>query len=104
RNVTGVQTCALPIYAPRSAEANAVLHRIQELSHHVRELPHVIGGQRRMTEETWDVAAPHDHQNVIARMATADEQSVQDAIDAALAVQDQWAAMPWWHRAAIFLR
>src|SRR5690625_2256639 len=55
-------------YAPRSPEANAVLHRIQELSHHVRELPHVIGGQRRMTEETWDVAAPHDHHNVIARM------------------------------------
>src|SRR5699024_12039874 len=60
-------------YAPGSSEANAVLHRIQELSHHVRELPHVIGGQRRMTEETWDVAAPHDHQNVIARMATAED-------------------------------
>ncbi|NWN88297.1 MAG: L-glutamate gamma-semialdehyde dehydrogenase [Micrococcaceae bacterium] len=37
-------------------------------------------------------------------MATADEQSVHDAIDVALAVQDQWAATPWWDRAAIFLR
>lgn len=91
-------------YAPGSPEAGAVLHRIEQLSDDVRELPHVIGGQRRMTEETWDVVPPHDHHNVIARMATADEQSVQDAIDAALAAQDQWAAMPWWHRAAIFLR
>src|SRR5699024_12398254 len=78
--------------------------RIEQLSHDVRARPHIIGRQRRMTEDTCDVVPPHDHHNVIARMATADEQSVQDAIDAALAAHDQWAAMPWWHRAAIFLR
>lgn len=40
-------------YAPGSVEANAVLQRIDELSSEVRELPHIIAGQRRMTETTW---------------------------------------------------
>lgn len=91
-------------YAPGSVEANAVLQRIDELSSEVRELPHIIAGQRRMTETTWDITPPHDHQRLIARMATANEQIVHESIDAALAVQHQWAATPWWERAAIFLR
>lgn len=91
-------------YAPGSPEAEAVLQRLQQMSSQVRQLPHVINGQRRMTNTSWDIVPPHDHQNLIAQMATADEQSVHDAIDAALAAQDQWAATPWWERAAVFLR
>lgn len=91
-------------HAPGSPEANAVLDRIAKLSSQVRELPHVIAGQRRMTESTWDIVPPHDHQHRIATMATANEQIVNDAIEAALAAQEQWAITPWWDRAAIFLR
>lgn len=91
-------------YVPGSDEATAVLAYLRSLSSQVRELPHVIAGQQRMTKTTRDIVPPHDHQNVIAKMATADVKTVEDAIEAALAVQDSWAATPWWERAAIFLR
>src|SRR5690625_5232207 len=91
-------------YVPGSDEATAVLAYLRSLSSQVRELPHVIAGQQRMTKNTRDIVPPHDHQNVIAKMATADVKTVEDAIEAALAVQDSWAATPWWERAAIFLR
>ena len=91
-------------YAPGSPEATAVLERIQTLSSQVRDLPHVINGERRMTDSTVDVSAPHDHHRVIARMATANAGIVEEAIAAALAAREQWATTPWWERAAIFLR
>ena len=91
-------------YAPGSAEAQAVRARIAELSDGVRQLPHVIDGQRVMTDTTTEVVVPHDHQRVIAHLATATEAIVNDAIAAALEVRERWAATPWWDRAAIFLR
>lgn len=91
-------------YAPGSAEAQAVTERITELSAQVQHLPHVIAGQRVMTEATTPVVAPHDHQRVIAQLATATEAIVTDAIEAALEVRERWATTPWWDRAAIFLR
>ena len=91
-------------YRPGSAEAEAVVQRIRELSAEVRELPHVIAGRRCMTSSTLTISAPHDHQHVIARMAVADAHLVEEAIEAALAAHHKWAVTPWWERAAIFLR
>ncbi|HJF14048.1 MAG TPA: L-glutamate gamma-semialdehyde dehydrogenase [Enteractinococcus helveticum] len=91
-------------YAPGSAEAKAVTARIAELSEQVWQLPHVIAGQRVMSDITTPVVPPHDHQRVIAQLSTATQALVTDAIEAALAVRERWAATPWWDRAAIFLR
>lgn len=91
-------------YAPGSAEVKAVTARIAELSEEVLQLPHVIAGQRVMSDMTTPVVPPHDHQRLIAELSTASEAIVTDAIEAALEVRERWAATPWWDRAAIFLR
>ena len=70
----------------------------------VPELPLLIGGREVRTGNLADVVMPHDHGTVIARMHLAGEKEIAQAIDAALAVQDEWAAMPYTARAAIFMK
>ena len=91
-------------FAPGSPEATAVQKKIAEVTSSIRELPHVINGERSMGGVLKDVVAPHRHAQVLGRIPTADDAVVQSAIDAALAAQHEWSRTPWWERAAIFLR
>lgn len=91
-------------FRPGSPEAASVKKKIAEVTATVRDLPHVINGERSMTGELRDVTAPHRHAQVLARIPTAHEAVVQSAIEAALAAQHDWSRTPWWERAAIFLR
>ncbi|MFV0434881.1 MAG: L-glutamate gamma-semialdehyde dehydrogenase [Leucobacter sp.] len=91
-------------YRPGSPEADAVLGYIEKLGNEVRDLPHVINGERIFEGETQNVVAPHNHQKVYGRIAPADSATVAKAIDAALAAHESWSRTPWWERTAIFLR
>ncbi|MBT8163372.1 MULTISPECIES: L-glutamate gamma-semialdehyde dehydrogenase [Arthrobacter] len=91
-------------FRPGSPEAASVKKAIAEVTSSVRDLPHVINGERSMTGELRNVVAPHRHSQVLGRIPTADETVIQAAIDAALAAQHDWSRTPWWERAAIFLR
>lgn len=91
-------------FRPGSPESESVSALIAELGTTVRDLPHVIAGERVFSGPTSDIVAPHDHAHVYGRISLADEQIVQRAIDAALAAQHDWSRTPWWERAAIFLR
>ncbi|MEZ2391551.1 L-glutamate gamma-semialdehyde dehydrogenase [bacterium RCC_150] len=91
-------------FRPGSPEAASVKKVIAEVASSVRDLPHVINGERTMSGELRDVVAPHRHSHVLGRIPTADEAVIQSAIDAALAAQHDWSRTPWWERAAIFLR
>lgn len=87
-----------------SPESRKVTALIQELGDDVRELPHVIDGERIIAGTPQVVVAPHDHRHVYARIGQADKHVVERAIEAALTAQHQWSRTPWWERAAIFLR
>lgn len=91
-------------FAPGSQESKDVLAKIAEVTSSVRELPHVINGERIFDGETVDVVAPHQHAQVLGRLPRADDATTQSAIDAALKASEEWAQTPWWERAAVFLR
>jgi 1-pyrroline-5-carboxylate dehydrogenase len=47
---------------------------------------------------------PHDHARHLCTYHEADEATVAQAIDGALAAKAEWESMPWNDRAAIFLK
>ncbi|WP_432535132.1 L-glutamate gamma-semialdehyde dehydrogenase [Kineococcus arenarius] len=91
-------------WAPQAPET-ALLHtELERVAGQVRELQHVIAGERIGTSQTTPVVMPHRHAHVLANLATAEPKHVQLAIEAALAARDAWSRMAWWDRAAVFTR
>lgn len=91
-------------YGPGSPEKKALKAKIAELKQQVIEIPVIIGGEMIITGKTVDCRCPHDHQHLLGVYHKAGEKEVEQAIQAALAVQPKWAAMSWEARAAIFLK
>ncbi|MDO4568223.1 MAG: L-glutamate gamma-semialdehyde dehydrogenase [Clostridia bacterium] len=91
-------------YMPGSPERQALKDELARQSAEVVTIPLIIGGKEVYTEVFADVRAPHDHGHVLARYCVATEKELRLAIDAALDAKAQWAAMPFEHRAAIFLK
>src|SRR5688500_11140232 len=82
-------------YAPGSAERTSLSDRLAALAKERIEAPMVIGGQRVTGSTTFEVAAPHRHQHVLADVHAASPDDVTTAIDAALATAADWAATPF---------
>lgn len=92
-------------YAPNSPERARLSAALHELTAEPIELPHVIGGQRRMgSGERHNVVAPHRHSVVLGTLTNAGHSEAQAAVEAAMAAKQQWAATPFDERAAVFLR
>jgi 1-pyrroline-5-carboxylate dehydrogenase len=91
-------------YAPGSQEATALLKVIDHVREETRQLSHVINGTPINGAKTTPVVAPHDHGLTLGALPSARREDVQAAIDAALAARHDWSRLPWWDRAAIFLR
>ncbi|MBC7279619.1 L-glutamate gamma-semialdehyde dehydrogenase [Nocardioides sp.] len=91
-------------FVPGSPESLAVTAQIAEIRSSVKEIPHVIAGERVFAGEGTDVVEPHAHASVVGRLAEATPDVTKAAIEAALAAQESWSRTPWWERAAIFLR
>ncbi|MGB1102103.1 MAG: L-glutamate gamma-semialdehyde dehydrogenase [Crocinitomicaceae bacterium] len=68
------------------------------------EVPMYIGGKKVQSEVKKPLTPPHDHQHVLGQYNVGDASHVSDAIDAAMAAREEWAALPWEQRAAIFLK
>jgi len=58
-----------------------------------------VGGKSKRT-----IRQPHDHKKILGSFYRGTKSDVSNAIDAALAAREQWAATSWEHRASIFLR
>ncbi|HYO59600.1 L-glutamate gamma-semialdehyde dehydrogenase [Archangium sp.] len=86
---------------PERAELQATLKR---MASEQIEIPIVIGGKRIKSNKTDTVRMPHKHSHVLATLHEADASHVEQAIQNALSVKDEWARMPFVERAAIFLR
>jgi 1-pyrroline-5-carboxylate dehydrogenase len=91
-------------YAPGSPEKAALKARMAELKAQTIDIPLIIGGEEIRTGDTAEMRIPHDHAHVLGTYHRASEKEVNMAVEAAMAAQTAWAAMPWEQRAAIFLK
>lgn len=91
-------------YAPGSSERASLKAALEEMMSSQMDIPMYIGTQQIRTADKRPLSPPHDHQHVIGHYSRGTEEHVRGAIEAALGARKKWAATPWQHRAAIFLK
>jgi 1-pyrroline-5-carboxylate dehydrogenase len=91
-------------YAPGSPEKQALKAAIADMRSRTVDIPMYIGGEKIYTDNKHRLAPPHDHRHTLGYFSVGDKGHVEQAINAALGAKEMWAAMPWEHRAAIFLK
>ncbi|RIJ43084.1 L-glutamate gamma-semialdehyde dehydrogenase [Pontibacter oryzae] len=91
-------------YAPGSPEKEELLRTYKELKSKQLDVPMYIGGDKVYTDNKQPMLQPHDHQHILGHFSEGEASHVEQAINAALAAREAWAAMSWEHRASIFLK
>lgn len=91
-------------YAPGSPERKKLQQTLTELKSQQRDIPMYINGKEVRTGDKKEIRAPHETAHVLGHFHAGKAEHVQQAIDAALAAREAWAATPWEHRAAIFMK
>lgn len=91
-------------YAPGSPERKKLKETITELKSQQRDIPMYINGKEVRTGDKKEIRPPHETTHVLGHFHAGKAEHVQQAIDAALAAREAWAAMPWEHRAGIFMK
>ncbi|MCL2324113.1 MAG: aldehyde dehydrogenase family protein, partial [Actinomycetia bacterium] len=92
-------------YAPGTPERASIEQELERLSAAPpQKIPVVIGGQEIFEGAQGQCVMPHDHAHVLAEFTLAGPEELKQAVESSLAAKDAWAAMPWEHRASIFLK
>lgn len=91
-------------YAPGSPERAKLKAALDDIAGKKIEIPLIIGGKEVRTGNLGQAVMPHDHKHVLADYHQAGEAEINQAIEAAMAAKQQWAALRWEERAAIFLK
>jgi 1-pyrroline-5-carboxylate dehydrogenase len=92
-------------YAPGSPERAELEAKYKEMySQAPIDVPMYIGSEQVRTNNKKEMNPPHNHQHVLGHFNYGDKSHVQQAIDAALNAREEWANLPWEHRASIFLK
>lgn len=91
-------------YAPGSVERNELDKVLTDLLSKQIEIPQFIGGDGVYEGEKLAICPPHDHQRTIGFYYKGNKNHVEQAINVALKAKPTWEAMPWYQRAAIFLK
>lgn len=92
-------------YAPGSAERAAIKAELECMaSAPIMDIPAVIGGKEIFDGPKGQVRMPHDHKHVLAEFTMAGVDELKQAVESAMDAKKAWAAMPWEHRASIFLK
>ncbi len=91
-------------YIPGSIERKLLEEELNRQLCKVVDIPLIIDGKEIRTEDKKEAVCPHDHSRVIATFCNAGEREVEMAIQSALKAKKRWEAMPWQHRASIFLK
>jgi 1-pyrroline-5-carboxylate dehydrogenase len=68
------------------------------------DVPMYIGSEHVRTQEKLPLVSPQDHKKTLGFLNRGTSAHVQQAIETSLAAKERWAALPWEHRAAIFLK
>jgi 1-pyrroline-5-carboxylate dehydrogenase len=91
-------------YAPGSPEKKRLKEVLAELKKEQADIPMYIGGKEIRTNNKVAVRPPHEIAHTLGHFHHGEEQHIKQAIDAALAAKESWAAMSWENRANIFLK
>ncbi len=91
-------------YAPHSAERKALQLAIRNLKSQQRDIPMYINGTEVRSNDKHEIRPPHETAHLLGHFHASTEAHVHQAIDAALAARESWAATSWEHRAAIFMK
>ncbi len=91
-------------YAPNSPEKIALKKTLAELKKKAIDIPMYIGGKAIKTANKIAINPPHEKDFTLGYFNMGEEKHVTQAINAALAAKEQWAAMSWENRAHIFLK
>lgn len=91
-------------YAAGSAERKQLKKALSELKKQEADIPMYIGAEEVRTGKKIALRPPHETTHTLGYFHEGDESHVKQAIDAALAAKENWAAMPWEDRAHIFLK
>lgn len=91
-------------YKPGSPEREALLAELHRQYNRVLDIPLVIGGSEIRTNKKGVNVCPHEHGHILAEYSKAGVSEIKAAIEAALSAREKWQAVPWWDRAAIFLK
>ncbi|NQY68383.1 MAG: aldehyde dehydrogenase family protein, partial [Flavobacteriales bacterium] len=92
-------------YAPGSSEHTNLIDTYKRMyNQDPIDVPMYIGGKEVRTDNKMPMTPPHEHGKVLGHFNYGDASHVNDAIDAAMAAKEEWANLPWEHRAAIFLK
>jgi 1-pyrroline-5-carboxylate dehydrogenase len=91
-------------YTPGAPERAALQATLQRMASERIEIPVIIGGKQLRTGKKDEVRMPHKHSHVLATLYEADASHVEQAIQNALSVKEEWSRVPFVERAAIFLR
>lgn len=91
-------------YAPGTVERQKLQAALETMRAEKLDIPMIVGGREIRTMKTENCVCPHDHQHVLGSYHVADDEVVHQAIKAALDARKAWSALPWEHRATIFLK
>jgi 1-pyrroline-5-carboxylate dehydrogenase len=91
-------------YGPGTAERKALKAALKELKNQEADIPMYIGGKEVRTNKKEAIHPPHETAHTLGYFHRGEEKHVNQAIEAALAAKESWAAMNWETRANIFLR
>lgn len=91
-------------YAPGTPERAELKKMLADLRSQELDIPMYIGGQEVRSNNKVRLSPPHDHKHTLGHFHKSDKTHISQAIDAALAAREKWAALSWEHRASIFLK
>ncbi len=91
-------------YLPGSPEREALKKELDYQASIKVDIPIIIAGKEYHTANKGKCVMPHDFNHVLAEYSIAGEEELKLAADAAMAAKEEWANMPWEHRASIFLK
>lgn len=91
-------------YGPGSPEKKRLKEVLAELKSQEADIPMYIGGKEVRTGNKAAIHPPHETAHTLGYFHQGEEQHIRQAIDAALAAKESWAALSWENRANIFLK
>jgi 1-pyrroline-5-carboxylate dehydrogenase len=91
-------------YAPGSPERKRLKEVLHELKSQEIDVPMYIGSEEVRTNKMVTLHPPHEIAHTLGHFHMGDAKHVEQAIKAALAAKERWAAMSWENRAGIFLK
>ncbi|MEO7138415.1 MAG: L-glutamate gamma-semialdehyde dehydrogenase [Gemmatimonadales bacterium] len=91
-------------YAPGTPERTALKAALAAVGGQQADIPAVVGGREVRSGVTHDVAAPHCHQRVLAKVHQADRKTIDAAVTTAVEAQRDWGNWRFEDRAAVFLK